>query len=61
MPTFISVPVGTATWYINLDLVRSIQPTSDGGSSLKFDDQHSLPVKMPTDAIAGAIGQGCAR
>lgn len=57
MATFLAMPVGNDTWYVNLDLVRSIQPMVGGGSALKFDDQHSLPVKTSPDAIAEAIGQ----
>ena len=54
----VPVTVGsTAGWFINLDLVRAIQPTS-AGCIVFFDGAHSLPVSHPANAIAVALRKG---
>jgi hypothetical protein len=44
-------PVGEHTYFVNIDLVRSLQPLKNGGTSIKFDDQHSLNVSMDAKQI----------
>lgn len=61
MATMVPVTVGSAAgWFINLDLVRAIQPTSTG-CIVFFDDAHSLPVSHPANAIAVALRKGLGR
>lgn len=57
MATMVMVQVGNAPgWYINLDLVRTIQPTNSG-CMVHFDNEHSLPINAPVGMVATAFGK----
>lgn len=57
MPTFIRVTAGNMpNWYVNLDLVRAIQP-ANAGCIIHFDSTHSLQLSVPPDSIMQVIDQ----
>ena len=57
MAVFVPLTVGnTPNCYVNLDLVRVIQPTN-GGSKLIFDNQHFVITTAPPEEILGAVDQ----
>jgi hypothetical protein len=57
MATMVPVQMGvTPGWYINLDLVRAIQPTNSG-CVVYFDKDYSLPISAPPRVVAAAFGK----
>jgi len=57
MPSFIRVTAGNMpNWYVNLDLVRAIQP-ANAGCIIHFDGAHQLQLSAQPDAIMQVIDQ----
>ena len=55
MANFVAVNVGgNSGWYINLDLVRVIQPDGPKGCVAIFADDNRLPLDLPSTVVAGA-------